>query len=85
MCIDNDHFHEDFGDEPSVEERIPEHFFEDPIGFDEDDFEDDDFDDEDGEYDAELAQDQILERQELEDFEGLSPFEDFDVGGEGDW
>ena len=27
------------------------------------------------EYDAELAADQILERQELEDFEGLSPFE----------
>lgn len=28
-----------------------------------------------GEYDAELAADYILERQELEDFEGLSPFE----------
>lgn len=27
------------------------------------------------EYDAELAADYILERQELEDFEGLSPFE----------
>ena len=26
-------------------------------------------------YDAELAADYILERQELEDFEGLSPFE----------
>jgi hypothetical protein len=93
MCIDNDHFHEDFGDEPSVEERIPEHFYEDPIGFDEDfededfeyddeDFEDDDEDDE--EYDAELAADIILERQELEDFEGLNgPFEDFNDGG--DW
>jgi len=32
----------------------------------------------DGEYDAELAADLILERQELEDFEGLDPFE----GGE---
>lgn len=29
----------------------------------------------DGEYDAELAADHILERQELEDFEGLEPFE----------
>lgn len=29
----------------------------------------------DDEYDAELAADQILERQELEDFEGLDPFE----------
>lgn len=29
----------------------------------------------DEEYDAELAADQILERQELEDFEGLDPFE----------
>ena len=87
MCQGNEHFHEDFGDSPSVEERIPEHFFEDPIGFDEgfdegfDDFEDEDFEDED----AELAQDQLLERQELEDFEGLNPFEDFDVGGESDW
>lgn len=27
------------------------------------------------EYDAELAADQLLERQELEDFEGLDPFE----------
>ena len=27
------------------------------------------------EYDAELAADQILERQELEDFEGIDPFE----------
>lgn len=27
------------------------------------------------EYDAELAADQILERQELEDFEGMDPFE----------
>ena len=27
------------------------------------------------EYDAELAADQILDRQELEDFEGLNPFE----------
>jgi len=29
----------------------------------------------DDEYDAELAADHILERQELEDFEGLNPFE----------
>ncbi len=29
----------------------------------------------DDEYDAELAADHILERQELEDFEGLEPFE----------
>jgi hypothetical protein len=29
----------------------------------------------DEEYDAELAADQILERQEFEDFEGLDPFE----------
>ncbi len=29
----------------------------------------------DEEYDAELAQDQLLERQELEDFEGFDPFE----------
>lgn len=36
----------------------------------------------DEEYDAELAADQILERQELEDFENISPFEDYDVGGE---
>lgn len=82
MCIDNDHFHEDFGDSPSVEELIPEHFYEDPIGFDED-FEDEDFEDEDDEYDAELAADQILERQELEDFEGHTPFEDFMDNG--DW
>lgn len=33
----------------------------------------------DEEYDAELAADQILERQELEDFEGLDRFES-DVG-----
>jgi len=32
-------------------------------------------DDEDYDYDAELAQDQLLERQELEDFEGFDPFE----------
>jgi hypothetical protein len=38
--------------------------------------------DEENEYDAELAADQILERQELEDFEGLDPFET-DLGG--DW
>ena len=31
--------------------------------------------DEDADYDAELAADQILERQELEDFEGFDPFE----------
>jgi len=31
------------------------------------------------EYDAELAADQILERQELEDFEGLDPFEGSEV------
>lgn len=36
----------------------------------------------DEEYDAELAADQILERQELEDFEGIDPFADSDVGGE---
>lgn len=36
--------------------------------------------DEADESDAELAADYILERQELEDFEGLSPFE----GGYGD-
>jgi hypothetical protein len=41
-------------------------------------------DDYDDNYDAELAQDMILERQELEDFEGLNgPFEDFFDGG--DW
>lgn len=34
------------------------------------------------EYDAELAADQILERQELEDFEGLDPFEG---AYEGEW
>ena len=34
------------------------------------------------EYDAELAADHILERQELEDFENISPFEDHDLGGE---
>ena len=33
----------------------------------------------DGEYDAELAADHILERQELEDFEGLDPFEGSEV------
>ena len=32
--------------------------------------------------DAELAADLILERQELEDFEGFDPFEDSDLGGE---
>jgi hypothetical protein len=36
----------------------------------------------DGEYDAELAADQILERQELEDFEGLDPFQG---AYEGEW
>lgn len=36
----------------------------------------------DEEYDAELAADQILERQELEDFEGIDPFADSDIGGE---
>ncbi len=36
--------------------------------------------DEADDYDAELAADQILERQELEDFEGLDPFE----GSEGE-
>jgi hypothetical protein len=36
----------------------------------------------DEEYDAELAADQLLERQELEDFEGLDPFEG---AYEGDW
>lgn len=34
------------------------------------------------EGDEELARDQILERQELEDFEGLNPFEGSDVGCE---
>lgn len=38
--------------------------------------------DDDEEYDAELAADQILERQELEDFEGISPFEG---AYEGEW
>lgn len=32
------------------------------------------------EYDAELAADHILERQELEDFEGLDPFEGSEEG-----
>lgn len=36
----------------------------------------------DEEYDEELAADLILERQELEDFEGFDPFEGSDVGGE---
>lgn len=36
---------------------------------------------EDDDYDAELAADQILKRQELEDFEGLDPFES-DLGNE---
>jgi hypothetical protein len=36
----------------------------------------------DEEYDAELAADQILERQELEDFEGFDPFEG---AYEGEW
>lgn len=45
---------------------------------------DDDYDDDYDDYDDELARDQILERQELEDFEGINPFEDYDTGG-GDW
>jgi len=57
----NQGWHEDFGDSPSVEERYPDD--QAPEDFPPDD------DDEDGEYDAELAADQILERQELEDFE----------------
>jgi hypothetical protein len=84
MCKPNDHFHEDFGDEPSVEERYP--FDQEPERFEGDGYsdafldDDEDFDDED--FDAELAADLILERQELEDFEGHG-FHDFDVGGEG--
>lgn len=44
MCSHNDHFHEDFGDEPSVEERYPsdsEPELFDPSEDFEDDFEDD--------------------------------------------
>lgn len=40
---------------------------------------DDEYDDFD--YDEELARDKILERQELEDFEGFDPFE----GSEREW
>jgi len=44
---------------------------------------DEDVDGDDEEFDAELAADLILERQELQDFEGLDPFEGSDLGG--DW
>jgi hypothetical protein len=44
-------------------------------------FLEDDEDDDYEEYDEELARDQILERQELEDFEGFDPFES-DLGNE---
>jgi len=91
MCKENDgHFHEDFGDEPGIEERIPEGWeevegdFDDSIvGFDESPFDVIDGDDDD-DGDDELARDIILKRQELEDFEGFDPFER-DDGGEGGW
>lgn len=68
-------WHEDFGDEPSVEERYPDD--ENPADYPPDD-------EDEGEYDAELAQDQILERQELEDFEQADEyFGGWDFGGEG--
>lgn len=70
MC----NWHEDFGDEPSVEERYPDDQAP-------EDFEDD-FEDDDGEYDAELAADQILERQELEDFEQADEYFGFFGGDE---
>lgn len=73
MC--NQGWHEDFGDEPSVEERYPDDQAPEDFPPDEDD--------EDGEYDAELAADMILERQELEDFEGLGWDYEGEVGGEG--
>ena len=66
-------WHEDFEDEAVTPEQFDDF---------EDDFEDDDEDDfDDEEYDEELARDQILERQELEDFEGFDPFES-DLGNE---
>jgi hypothetical protein len=43
MCGENHHWHEDFEDEPSVEERFPDE--QAPEDFDEDWDEDDDFDD----------------------------------------
>jgi hypothetical protein len=78
-------WHEDFGDEPSIEERIPEgwddHELIDENGVSEDDHE---LIDED---DAELAADMILERQELEDFEQADEYFNHydynDFGGEG--
>lgn len=72
-----DGWHEDFEDEtfpPELNEGLAWYDRED------EDFDDEDFDDEDGE----LARDLILERQELEDFEGLDPFEDrYDYQGDG--
>lgn len=78
-------WHEDFEDEPSVEERIPEgwDFVDTSV---EDDHE---LIDENGvsEDDAELAADMMLERQELEDFEQADEYFNHydynDFGGEG--
>jgi len=65
-------WHEDFEDEtfpPELNEW-----------YEDEDFEDEDFEDEYDE-DGELARDLILERQELEDFEGLDVFEErYDYG-----
>ena len=80
-----DGWHEDFEDSPSVEERYPDDGFErdDWFGYedyDRDDYPEDDWDDGD---DGELDSDRLLERQELEDYEGLNgPFEDREYEGE---
>lgn len=69
-------WHEDFEDCPSVEERYPD----DERGdwFDYEDYDRDDYPD-DGELDSE----RLLERQEIEDYEGLNgPFEDREYEGE---
>lgn len=88
MC--GERFHEDFGDEPSVEERYPDQFTPDEREEyerwldDQDQLDiDDDMIDDMGDEAEELRRDEILERQELEDFEGFSPFDDFNDGG--DW
>jgi hypothetical protein len=64
-------WHEDFEDETFPPE-LHEDWSELDEDFDDEEFDDDEFEDDDGE----LARDLILERQELEDFEGLDPFED---------
>lgn len=66
-------WHEDFEDETFPVELNEWYDHED------EEFYDEEFDEYD--EDGELARDLILERQELEDFEGLDPFEDrYDYG-----